>query len=111
MCTFCVKHGEGKRWYLNAANYAADLESDLRRRGFMVDFVRGFEGLRRTTEISLRGLRLVPRPLRDGIVEGISQKQQAHHFGQPVPLEQCERIFDLATNITRIPCVCRGAMK
>ena len=43
MCRFCVEHGEGKRWYLQASNYAFDLESDLNRRGFMVDFVRNFE--------------------------------------------------------------------
>ena len=111
MCTFCVKHGEGKRWYLNAASYAADLRSDLRRRGYMVDFVRGFESFRRSTAFGLGALRFVPRPLRDGLAEGISERQQAHHFGQPVPIEACAQIFDLATNITRIPCVCRGAMR
>jgi hypothetical protein len=51
VCTFCVKHGEGKRWYLTARNYAADLESDLKRRGFMVGFVQGFERSRRSTTV------------------------------------------------------------
>lgn len=111
MCTFCVKHGDGKRWYENAANYAADLESDLGRRGYMVDFVRGFESLKRTTAVGLRALRYVPAPLRKGIAASLSVKQQANHFGQPVPIEECEKIFEIATNITRLPCVCRGAMK
>jgi ferredoxin len=111
MCTFCVKHGEGKRWYLNAASYAADLESDLRRRGFMVGFTRDFEKHRRLIRAGLSALRMAPEPLRDGIAAGLSEKQQELHFGQPVPIEQCEAILGLATNITRIPCVCRGAMK
>ncbi|WP_242395843.1 4Fe-4S dicluster domain-containing protein [Anaeromyxobacter oryzisoli] len=111
MCTFCVKHGEGKRWYLNAENYAADLESDLRRRGFMVDFVGQFERHRRGIEVGLRALRLAPEPLRAGLARSISERQQREHFGQPVPIEQCERIFAIATNITRVPCVCRGAQK
>jgi ferredoxin len=111
MCTFCVKHGDGKRWYLNAASYAADLESDLARRGFMVDFVRGFETFRRGAQAGLSALRFVPRPVRDVVAAGVSRRQQQDHFGQPVPLERCAEIFDLATNITRIPCVCRGAMR
>jgi len=110
MCTFCVKHGEGKRWYLNAANYAADLESDLKRRGFMVGFVQGFEQSRRSIKVGLGALRLLPQPLRAPLAERASLTQQREHFGQPVSLEDCEKILDLATNVTRLPCVCRGAM-
>jgi ferredoxin len=110
MCTFCVQHGDGKRWYLNAANYAADLESDLRRRRFMVDFVQGFERSRKSIKVGLGALRLMPRPLRGHLAERASRAQQVEHFGQPVPLEDCEKILELATHITRLPCVCRGAM-
>ncbi len=38
MCEFCHKHGEGKKWYLQAKNYSDDLLSDLRRRKFIADF-------------------------------------------------------------------------
>ena len=38
MCEFCIKHGEGKKWYLQAKNYAEDLLSDLRRRNFIIGF-------------------------------------------------------------------------
>jgi hypothetical protein len=31
--------------------------------------------------------------------------------GQPVSIEDCEKILGLATNVTRLPCVCRGAMR
>jgi Fe-S-cluster-containing hydrogenase component 2 len=31
MCEFCLKHGEGKKWYLQAKNYSDDLLSDIRR--------------------------------------------------------------------------------
>ncbi len=34
MCEFCQEHGEGRKWYLNAKNYAEDLLSDARRRRF-----------------------------------------------------------------------------
>jgi NAD-dependent dihydropyrimidine dehydrogenase PreA subunit len=111
MCTFCVQHGDGKRWYANARNYAFDLESDLRRRGFMVDFVRNFERTRRSIDVGLAALRYLPRPIEKAVAERVTRSQQREHFGQPIPLEECARIFDRATNITRLPCVCRGAMK
>ena len=111
MCNFCMQHGDGKRWYANARNYAFDLESDLRRRGFMIDFVRGFERNRSLIKAGVAALRFVPRPIAVRLADRASASLQESHFGQPVPLEECERIFDLATNITRLPCVCRGAMR
>jgi ferredoxin len=111
VCNFCVQHGDGKRWYLNAANYARDLQADLARRGFLVDFVQGFEKTRRTTLAGLRALRYVPRPIADAARRKVTASQVDDHFGQPVPIEECEKILSLATNVTRLPCVCRGAMK
>ncbi len=111
MCQFCMKHGDGKRWYANARNFAVDLQADLRRRRFLIEFVREFEQTRATTNAALSLLERVPGPIRGAIERGISGAQQIHHFGQPVPFEQCARIFDLATSITRVPCVCRGAMR
>ncbi len=111
MCNFCVQHGDGKRWYASARNYAVDLESDLRRRGFIVDFVRNFERNRRRIDAGLAALRFVPRPVKEKVVERASKALLEQHFGQPVPIEECEKIFDLATQITRLPCVCRGAMR
>ena len=39
MCEFCHKHGEGKKWYLQAKNYSEDLLSDLRRREFITNCI------------------------------------------------------------------------
>ena len=111
MCNFCVQHGDGKRWYHNAQNYALDLESDLRHRGFMIDFVRNFETTRRTINAGLGALRFVPQPVHGKLAGLASGKLQQYHFGQPVPLEECAGIFDIASNITRLPCVCRGSMQ
>jgi ferredoxin len=111
MCQFCVEHGEGKRWYANARNYASDLASDLGRRGYVVGFVRDFERSRRIANAGLGALRILPRPLRERAAAMATDSLLVQHFGQPVPLEECARIFDVATNITRVPCVCRGAMR
>lgn len=52
MCDFCTRHGDGKVWYKNAANYAKDLASDINRRRFIRRFFNdtikdGFETLGR----------------------------------------------------------------
>jgi NAD-dependent dihydropyrimidine dehydrogenase PreA subunit len=107
MCRFCVQHGDGETWYLQAQNYAADLESDLRRRGYIVDFVQGFERMRSRALLGARAIDIAPRPLSSAVKRSIQERQQEHHFGQPVPIEECERIFGFATSIVRLPCVCR----
>lgn len=107
MCRFCVQHGEGKRWYLQASNYAADLESDLRRRGYMLDFIRDFDTNRAQAIAGLTLLNSMPRPIREPIRAKVRRGFLDSHFGQPVPLEECEQIFDFATSVVRMPCVCR----
>jgi ferredoxin len=107
MCQFCTKHGEGRKWYLEAENYAYDLTSDLERRGFLVDFLRDFD---KTASEGLAGmgkLRKLPGVARRVALGAMSRKWQPKHFGQPVPIEDCEAIFGITSSIVRIPCVCR----
>ncbi len=111
MCQFCVQHGDGKRWYLQAENYAADLESDLARRGYVVDFIRDFDNNRRKIRAGLTALRALPRPIAEPLRDRASRALQRNHFGQPVPIEECEQILTMATSVVRIPCLCRGQRK
>lgn len=108
MCRFCVEHGDGKRWYLQAANYAYDLESDLERRGYIVSFISGFENRRSRIRAGLGALRALPKPVADLARARASRRAQRDHFGQPVPIEECSQILEMATSIVRLPCLCRG---
>lgn len=111
MCTFCTRHGDGKTWYLQAANYAADLDSDLARRAYVIDFVRDFDRSAANGIAWLQRLRTLPGPLRRPVNGLISRRMERVHFGQPIPIEDCGKVFDLATSIVRLPCVCRGFAK
>lgn len=111
MCQFCVQHGDGKAWYLRAENYVADLESDLERRGYMIDFVHGYDLMRSRANVATRLLDRAPRPIHRMVARRVTDHQKTYHFGQPVPIEECERVFDLATSIVRLPCVCRTAAR
>jgi Pyruvate/2-oxoacid:ferredoxin oxidoreductase delta subunit len=107
VCQFCVEHGDGKKWYLEAANYACDLESDMRRRGFIIDFARDFDGHVARGIRYLEALKHVPAPLRRIAHEAATRRLRRSHFGQPVPKEDAARILDITTSIVRVPCVCR----
>lgn len=111
MCEFCVQHGDGKKWYLQASNYAVDLAHDLERREFVVDFVSTFDE-RMAKNVRLLGVAAAaPKPVMAAFRSVAQPRQMRDHFGQPVPIEECEQIFDIATSITQLPCVCRHFAK
>ena len=107
MCQFCVAHGEGKRWYLQAKNYAYDLDSDLKRREYILEFISGFDAMRSKAITAGEVLGKLPAPVARLGKNAISRSMQKNHFGQPLPIEECEQVLDMATSITVIPCVCR----
>jgi len=107
MCQFCHQHGEGKKWYLQAKNYADDLLSDARRR----EMIRGFfkddgEHLREQVE-SLEQLARAPRIVRSLIGPLVTRTQKRQHFGQVVPIEEVEKILDMVNQVVRVACICR----
>lgn len=107
MCEFCHQHGDGKTWYLQAENYAVDLSRDLERREYVIDFVTGFSDRMKRNVKLLEAVKSAPRPVRAAFRSVATPRQKRDHFGQPVPIEECERIFDIATSIVQLPCVCR----
>jgi len=106
MCEFCHQHGEGKKWYLNADNYAEDLMSDLRRRRLITRFFENPDHLAKGQR-ALTALDVMPDFLWKGVRKRITVRQQIHHFGQVVPIEDVERILALATSVVRLACICR----
>lgn len=106
MCEFCHKHGEGKKWYLQAKNYSEDLLSDLRRRKFIRKFFESPDkldsGLRKIGQLDN-----APGFVKRVLTKRISNKMKKDHFGQVVPIEDVERIFDFVTSVVRLACICR----
>jgi ferredoxin len=107
MCEFCTKHGEGKIWYKNAANYAGDLLSDLRRRSYIENFLTsafsdGFQTLGRLDAIYKKKGRL-PKAVETALVS----KAKEEHFGQVLPIEDVSELVRNARTVVRMPCACR----
>lgn len=106
MCEFCHKHGEGKKWYLQAKNYSEDLLSDLRRRKFIADFFAHPEDLLRD-DAKLERLNRAPAFIRSVLTPYLSNRQKKVHFGQVLPIEDVGRIFSFVSSIVRVACICR----
>ncbi|HEX8948912.1 MAG TPA: 4Fe-4S dicluster-binding protein [Dissulfurispiraceae bacterium] len=107
MCEFCTQHGDGKIWYKNAANYADDLVSDLRRRKYIEDFLEttikeGFTALGRLETLFRKKGRLP-----DSLAAGMVAKAKAEHFGQVLPMEDVGELVLRAEAVVRMPCACR----
>lgn len=107
MCEFCIKHGEGKKWYLNVKNYSQDLLSDAQRRGFTKDFFYWVDRAYKRYFGFMKNLPLrmpmIGPPLRSIIKHRFVYK----HWGQVVPIEDVEKVLSMTNSIVRIPCICR----
>ena len=107
MCEFCTQHGEGKKWYLKAENYATELLDDLNRR----DFIRSFYD-----EIIKKGIQSIPRlerlfarspGVKQRVVREYTEQMKKSHFGQVLPKEDVHTILSRAHSIVRMTCACR----
>jgi NAD-dependent dihydropyrimidine dehydrogenase PreA subunit len=125
MCEFCTEHGEGKKWYLEMKNYSeellhAELSSKEReatraatRAEWLGRFLECFEGPAVTgVPKSLVELGMAMAPTAElrqppASEQEILAQRKINHFGQVLPMEDVEKVIDLADSITRIPCGCR----
>jgi len=108
VCDYCLKHGAGKRWYLNADNYRKNFERDEKRENFTQEFTDSFK---RAYEERLKGVAADVLPARtDWLTRTFLNRYFAkQHTGQVVPFEEAQAVVDVAGQVSLIPCVCRMA--
>ena len=107
MCEFCTKHGEGKKWYLNAANYSNDLLSDMNRRSFVSRHYYWLDDVYRKYFPLLCALPAGIPFVRQAVKMMLKRIYMYQHWGQVIPIEDVERILSFVSSITRVPCGCR----
>src|SRR5512133_1355865 len=109
MCEFCLKHGEGEKWYLQAKNYSEDLLSDVRRRRFIRSVADPVAFEREVTKgkVGIDRLKKMPWFIRNLLSRVFTRQMKNLHFGQVIPLEDVEKIFEFTNSIVRVACVCR----
>ena len=125
MCEFCTKHGEGKKWYLQMKNYATELlraelsakEKEATRANTRLEYLWRF-----TENFAIPAITGVPKPLEQvqnalapsaelrllpSSEQEILEERKTVHFGQVLPIEDVEKVIDMADSITRLPWGCR----
>ncbi|MFZ3167116.1 MAG: 4Fe-4S binding protein [Candidatus Methanoperedens sp.] len=109
MCEMCIKHGSGKKWYLNLQNYSNELLEDPDRIKYVEKYVSSFEKL---MGIDVpRAFKYTKFPVLGTVVKHILfDNVKKYHFGQVVPLEDAIQILKIADPIGIVPCVCRRAL-
>jgi ferredoxin len=108
LCEFCHQHGEGKKWYLQAENYAQDLLGDLNRRKYIHHFFENPERLKRNIGL-LDNLNRLPSFVQAVVKPFLINRQKSKHYGQVLPIEEIEKIFGFISSVVRLPCICRQA--
>jgi hypothetical protein len=110
MCEFCTQHGEGKKWYLNANNYSADLLKDPSRIKFITDFYNEvvYKGNRTLSIFEKKFVKKLGLSMPDKYKQQIIADHKASHYGQVVPLEDVEKILSMCSSIVRLNCGCKG---
>lgn len=108
MCEFCIRHGEGKKWYEIMEHYSADLLALDNREAYIAQFIRNVRSNANSNMAKLdwtkKKLPIAYRFIRKMGSAGMKK----YHFGQVVPLEDAERIVEMVSTVTRIPCICRS---
>lgn len=124
MCKWCMRHGAGGKWYLNARNYSDQLAEEMGAGPYLEEQWRNFEQvyIRKIMGMSSIGLGyklrmpIVGRLLRwqaENMIHSESRNRKPvradGHFGQVVPVEEAKLILaNLAAEpIIQNYCMCR----
>jgi len=124
MCEFCMKHGAGGKWYLNARHYSEEIVARYNLREFLLEQYKNFEQIpvRKVAGVSPAGLgyklripiigRLIKRTAERLLASKKAPKNPFRpegHIGQVVPLEDAIAILEhcAAEPIIQKNCMCR----
>lgn len=124
MCEFCTEHGEGKKWYLQAKNYADELlhqelapeQQEIVKVRTRVEYLDDlFENfvMPAMSQIPTEQVDAQDQPVTSETSQVLPPEEvtigerQVEHFGQILPIEDVEKVIDIASSITRMACGCR----
>lgn len=108
MCEFCIKHGEGKKWYKNMVNYSREVFDRVNSEENLHDFLLHFgRSMARGLQQGRKWKERMPLIYDLLVYPWLSRRQKRSHFGQIVPVEDVEDILDRVSSVVRLPCICR----
>lgn len=124
MCKWCMKHGIGHKWYMNAKNYSNQLADELNLQEYLTEQWMNFEAvyIRKIAGLSSKGLgyklqmpvigkilRWAVERMIHGTVKHPNPIRADGHIGQVIPMEDAQIILSklAAEPIVETYCMCR----
>jgi len=114
VCDWCLKHGEGKKWYLNVKNYSGDF---LKDKAVIESAIKFFQNTEIMTGMAPpmveEALNLKSDEEFSAMASSVEEmiKNLSPHQGQVVPIEDVREIIKLAGPMARVACVCRRMLR
>src|SRR4030042_3807111 len=108
MCEFCIKHGEGKKWYENITNYTEEVFHQVNSEKNLKSYLNNFyHSLSVEIEKASKWKKRLPRIYNLIVYPLVTKHLKKTHFGQIVPVEDVENILNNFNSVVRLPCICR----
>jgi ferredoxin len=110
MCEFCIKHGEGKKWYENMTNYTEEVFHQVTSEDHLKKYLSHFyHSLTVDVQRAYTWRKRLPRIYRLLVYPLVTRRSKKTHFGQIVPIEDIEHLLSNFSTLVRLPCICRKA--
>lgn len=110
MCDWCITHGAGEKWYLQAKNYSATMLEDPDRQTFFDEYFHKLEKELGILIPSVDWIMTHVPVVSDLFRRILGGWVNTWHGGQVVPLEDAKatlRLADANGGIARYSCICR----
>lgn len=124
MCDWCLKHGNGQKWYLNARNYSNELAKEMDMEEYLneqwmsmenlfIRKIKGFSSIDLGHKLKMPIIGRILRSSAENMIHSEKKKRVAFradgHFGQAIPLEDAQLILSelAAEPIIENYCLCR----
>ncbi|MHA1269974.1 MAG: ATP-binding protein [Candidatus Helarchaeota archaeon] len=109
MCEYCLKYGDGHKWYLNPKNFSEEALNSARvKQARIIEYLGGNYKMEFEIGAATMMDALVPDLKNRESIENVSKQVESLHGGQVVPLEEALTIVDLSGgDVIVVPCYCR----
>jgi len=114
LCDWCLEHGEGKKWYLNVENQVHDFFEQFikERKKKEPPPIAQFENMYfALTQIVLEWTKEKSPEVAKELRKAAEERVHKYNLHQVVPLEEAERILEIASPIAVYSCPCQRAFR
>ncbi len=108
MCDWCIRHGQGKKWYLEKRNFVTkELFNEKKEIHDSLEWY--LQNAEKSIALDMaKAAQYLPKPVIGRIVQRVVRKKiKESHQGQIIPIEEAASILNISSSAAIVSCVCR----